>query len=156
KIDRTKPTISAAATTSPNLSGWYTSDVIVHFTCSDPLSGIPAGTCPADQTLSAEGPAVSSVAATVTDAAGNVSILSNVVTVKIDKTAPAISAAATTSPNGAGWYSGNVTVHFTCADAGSGIPAGTCPADQVLSTEGVGVASVAVTVTDAAGNISAL
>src|SRR5207245_2862979 len=40
----------------------------------------------------------------------------------IDKTAPTISGAATTSPNAAGWYDGgSVTVHFTCADALSGI-----------------------------------
>jgi hypothetical protein len=35
KIDKTAPTITAAVTTSPNASGWYTGDVVVHFTCSD-------------------------------------------------------------------------------------------------------------------------
>jgi hypothetical protein len=141
----------------PNAAGWYNTDVIVRFTCDDGEggSGIPDGACPADQVLSAEGAAVSSTAQTVTDAAGNTSAPSNVVTVKIDKTAPTITAAATTSPNANGWYTGNVTVRFTCADAGSGIPAGACPADQILSTEGTAVSSTAQTVTDAAGNISA-
>ena len=325
-IDLTKPTISAAATTSPNGAGWYNGNVTVHFTCTDGLSGIPAGACPADQTLSDEGAAVSSTAQTVTDTAGNASDASNVVTVKIDKTdptitgsattggdpytagtwtnedvvvsfqctdslsdvassnvagqtvsfegktasvsnagtctdnagntaatgsfgpiwidktapnpptasvsppqnaagwsnsvpvtvsfaangdggsatdksgvagcttdasftaesatvagdvasgtctdnagnestatektvkvdltKPTISAAATTSPNGAGWYNGNVTVHFTCTDGLSGIPAGACPADQTLSDEGAAVSSTAQTVTDTAGNAS--
>ena len=35
KIDKTAPTITAAATTAPNQNGWYTGDVVVHFTCSD-------------------------------------------------------------------------------------------------------------------------
>ena len=154
--DTTKPTISAAATTSPNGAGWYNADVVVHFTCYDADSGIPAGACPADQVLSAEGAAVSSVAMTVTDAAGNISDPSNVVTVSIDKTQPTISAAATSSPNPAGWYASSVTVHFTCADGLSGIPVGNCPADQVFGIEGAGITSTAMTVTDTAGNLSSL
>ncbi|MDE3089878.1 MAG: hypothetical protein KGJ80_10910, partial [Chloroflexota bacterium] len=77
--DNTPPTISAAATTSPNAAGWYNTDVIVHFTCTDNVggSGIPSGNCPSDQTLSNEGAAVPSTAQTVTDAAGNTSALSN-------------------------------------------------------------------------------
>jgi CSLREA domain-containing protein len=233
-IDKTAPTITAAATTLPNAAGWYNSNVTIHFTCADASSGIPAGACPADQTLSAEGAAVSSIAQTVTDAAGNTSAASNVVTVqidktaptasptqtpaangagwnnsdvtvtwnwadnasgagidtancttsstssgegtltlnatckdlagntgsasytvKVDKTAPIITAAATTAPNGAGWYNGNVTIQFTCTDAGSGIPAGACPAIQTLSTEGASVSSTAQTVADVVGNLSA-
>ena len=53
---------------------------------------------------------------TCTDNAGNESTATEK-TVKIDLTKPTISAAVTTSPNGAGWYNGNVTVHFTCTDS---------------------------------------
>ena len=81
-IDTTPPTIIAAATTSPMANGWYSGPVTVHFTCSDSGSGIRAGACPPDQTLSGIGTAISSTAETVTDAAGNVSAESNVVTVK--------------------------------------------------------------------------
>jgi hypothetical protein len=88
KVDTKAPTIVAAATSSPNGAGFYNGDVLVHFTCTDTGSGIPAGACPADQTLTGIG-SVSSTAATVTDAAGNVSQPSNVVTVKI-VTAPAL------------------------------------------------------------------
>jgi hypothetical protein len=99
--------------TSPNANGWYISPVVVHFTCADALSGIPTGTCPSDQFLSSDGGAVSSIAQTVADAAGNTSAASNVLTVKIDTTRPTLSAAATTQPNASGWYSAPVTIHFT-------------------------------------------
>ncbi len=155
RIDKTLPTITAAAVLAPGPTGWYTRDVRVHFTCLDAVSGIPVGNCPADQILSAEGPAVASTAVTVTDAAGNVSLPSNVVTVKIDKTRPTVTAAALTAPNAAGWYNGDVTVAFTCTDALSGIPEDACPASQTLRAEGAAVASLAVTVRDVAGNISA-
>ena len=104
--------------------------------------------------LSTEGTAVSSIAQTVSDQAGNVSDPSNVVTVRIDKTRPTISAAATLSPNGNGWYNDDVTVHFTCADSLSGIVAGDCPGDEILSTQGTAVSSTAQTVADKAGNVS--
>ena len=157
KVDKTKPTISAAATTSPNTAGWYKNDVLVQFTCFDTGGSdvAPSGGCPAPETLSIEGASVPSTIKTAVDAAGNESDPSNVVTVKIDKSKPTISAAATTSPNTAGWYNGNVIVHFTCSDAGgSGIPTGACPADQTLNAEGAATASSATTVTDAAGNTS--
>ena len=154
KVDKTKPDISAAATSSPNAHDWYRTNVTVHFTCTDGLSGIVAGDCPGNQVLNTEGAAVSSTAQTVSDQAGNVSDPSNVVTVSIDKTQPTISAAATLSPNGNGWYNDDVTVHFTCADSLSGIVAGDCPGDETLSTQGTDVSSTAQTVSDKAGNVS--
>ena len=119
----------------------------IHFTCSDSLSGIPDGACPADQTLRSEGKTVQSTAQTVKDAVGNVSAPSNTISVKVDKTAPTTLAAVTKSPNKTGWYKGNVKIHFTCSDALSGIPKGACPADQVLSSEGTAVQSFAQAVT---------
>jgi hypothetical protein len=156
KVDKTAPTISAAATTQPNSNGWYNAPVTVHFICSDSLSEIAIGACPTDQILSTEGSAVASTAQTVTDLAGNSSNLSNVVTAKIDKTAPTIVAAATTQPNSNGWYNANVTVHFICSDSLSELAVGACPTDQILSTEGSAVASTAQTATDLAGNSSNL
>ena len=101
------PTITAAATTQPDANGFYYGPVVVHFTCSDTGSGIPAGACPPDQTLTDVGLAVSSTPETVTDAAGNVSAPSNVVTVKIvnptglcELTRPDVQARAATGPSG--------------------------------------------------------
>ncbi len=151
-VDKTKPAIIAGVSAGTEGSnGWYTSNVMVRFVCSDATSGV--ADCPSDEALTSQGVNMSS-AQTATDLAGNTSDASNVVTVKIDKTKPTISAVATTSPNAAGWYGGNATIHYICADEDSGIPAGACPVDQTLSTEGASVASLAQTVTDAAGNTS--
>ena len=157
-IDLTKPTISAAVTTSPNGAGWYNGNVTVHFTCTDGLSDIPAGACPADQTLSDEGAAVSSTAQTVTDAAGNTSDASNVVTVKIDNTDPTITGSATTGgdPYTAGtWTNEDVVVSFECTDSLSEV-ASSNVAGQTVSFEGK-TASVSNTGTcaDNAGNTEA-
>jgi len=91
----------------------------VHFTCADAGSGIPANACPADQILSTEGPAIASTARTVTDAAGNTSDPSNVITVAIDKTATvtlgSLSATYTGSPQAvtATTVPGGLTVNLT-------------------------------------------
>jgi len=150
--DTTPPTISAAAATPPNGAGWYNTNVTIHFTCADAASGI--ATCPTDQILTASG---TSTAQTATDNAGNTSAPSNTFMVQIDKVAPTITAAIFSGTLGNnGWYTSNVVVRFTCSDTGgSGIPAGACPADQTLSTEGSSISSTAQTVTDRAGNTSA-
>jgi hypothetical protein len=150
KVDRTPPTIAAAATSSPNGSGWYAGDVTVHFTCSDAGSGIPAGACPADQILTGEGAAVSSAAETVVDAAGNTSAASNVVTVKIDRTDPTVAF----SPNG-GVYDVDQTVAIVCtaSDALSGVASSTCAdVNAPAWSLGLGTHVLSATAVDRAGN----
>src|SRR4029078_10657013 len=68
----------------------------------------------------------------------------------VAQTAPTITASASPAANFAGWNNSAVTVHFTCTDATSGIAAGACPADHVVSVEGT--ATVAGTVDDRVGN----
>ncbi|MBK9942146.1 MAG: PxKF domain-containing protein [Kouleothrix sp.] len=151
KVDKTAPTVSAAASSGPNANGWYNGDVTVAFSCADALAGVAS--CPASQTLAGEGTGISSAAATATDRAGNTSALSNIVTVQIDRTAPTVSAAASSGPNSNGWYNGDVTVAFSCADDLAGV--GSCPASQTLAGEGASLSSAAATATDRAGNTSA-
>ena len=145
-MDSIKPTIVAAATTSPNAANWYSGDVTVHFICTDGGSGIPAGACPADQTLSAEGTAVASTSQTVTDAAGNTSDASNVVTVKIDKTAPTLTPVVGPNPV---LLNGSASAASGAVDALSGLASESCGA---LDTSTVGSKSVTCTATDNAGN----
>ncbi len=150
--DATRPTISAGGAPPANLAGWNNGDVTVHFTCADGLSGIPALTCPADQLLSTEGAAVSSTAQTVSDAAGNVSDPSNVVTVMIDKTRPTVS--VTGVANGAQYVSGAVpAAGCQTSDALSGVA--TFATVAVTTTGSNGVGSFTATCTgaiDVAGN----
>ncbi|WP_229796669.1 hypothetical protein, partial [Thermomonas carbonis] len=148
-IDVTTPTIAVSAAPAANGSGWNNSDVTASYTCTDGTSGIAS--CPNDQVLSTEGIGIASTFQTAKDVAGNVSEASNVVTVNIDKTAPTITAAATTAPNANGWHDGDVTIRFSCSDATSGL-ASACPADQTLTGEGTGIASTAQTIQDTAGN----
>jgi hypothetical protein len=154
KIDTSPPTISAAPTSQPNATGWYNANVTVHFTCADSLSGIPTGTCPADQVLSTEGSAVSSTARTVTDAAGNTSASSNVIGVAIDKTAPSVSVTGVT--NGGTSTLGSVpTAACSTTDALSGVAT---PASlHVTGGTASGVGSFTATCSgalDEAGNVA--
>ncbi len=74
--------------------------------------------------------------------------------VKIDKTPPVITGAATTQPNAKGWYNNDVTVIFTATDSsGSGID--TFTPDIVISTAGVDQTATG-TATDVAGNTASV
>jgi hypothetical protein len=146
QIDRTPPTISAAATTQPNSAGWYNAPVTVQFTCADTLSGISTGACPADQVLSADGAAISSTSQTVSDAAGNASAPSNVVSVKIDTTAPTLVPSVSPNPLRLGQ---SASANPNAGDALSGIASQSC---EPLDSSSIGVKSVSCTATDLAGN----
>src|SRR5205814_3061279 len=87
-IDKSRPGISAVVSPPPNAAGWNNTDVRVSFTCTDATSGIAR--CPDPVTLSTEG-AGQVVSGTAVDVAGNQSSVS--VTLNIDKTRPAASAA---------------------------------------------------------------
>ncbi len=146
QYDATDPTISATLTPAANGNGWNNTDVDVHFTCSDNLSGIdPAYGCPVDQTLTSEGLHTLHVA--TADDAGNVVTPS--FDVRIDKTTPTITGSASPAANSYGWNNTNVTVSFSCADGLSGLDS--CESDHVLSSEGAGQ-SVTGHATDKAGN----
>lgn len=145
-VDTVEPTISYTLNpAAPNgANGWYTSDVTVDFTCMD-VGGSGIATCPADITLS---DGVHNVTGTATDNAGNTAAAIGAV-VNIDTVDPTI--ASTLDPataNAAGWYAADVSVGFTCSDAGSGIA--TCAGGTTLA-EGAGQ-SVTGTATDRAGN----
>jgi hypothetical protein len=148
KIDKTAPTITGSRTPAANGAGWNNSDVTVHFTCNDALSGVDSNGCPQDVVVSSEG-ANQSRSGTVTDAAGNTAS-TTVGNINIDKTAPTINASRTPAANANNWNNSDVTVHFTCSDALSGLD-GSCPADVVVSSEGANQ-SVTKSVTDKAGN----
>ena len=148
-VDATKPVINGSRTPAANGEGWSNTDVVVAFTCTDALAGVDVNTV-AGATLSAEG-ADQSVTntGTCTDKAGNTADAATVYGISIDKTAPTLSGAPTTTPNTAGWYKANVTVEWTCGDALSGVVS--CPADSVVTGEGLNQSASAM-VNDRAGN----
>ena len=148
KIDKTAPILTfGAPTPAPNAAGWHNSDVSIAFTAADALSGVASTSIPSPLVLNTEGDNVTGDV-TVTDAAGNSATFTSPA-VKIDKTAPHISATRTPGPNAAGWNNTDVTVSFAATDAGSGVE--TCSPPVTLSTEG-GNQSVTGMATDKAGN----
>lgn len=146
KLDKTAPTITGSRSPAPNANGWNNTDIVVEFDCDDVLSGIKS--CLGSRTVSTNG-AGQSADGTTTDIADN-SASDTVPNINIDKVAPSLSGAPTTSPNDAGWYNSNVTVAWTCSDALSGI-AGSCPAHGTISNEGMGLTANG-SVSDLAGN----
>ncbi len=142
-IDKTPPTIAATAVPPPNASGWNNSDVTVTFSCADSLSQV--ATCPEPVTVMAEG--TQTVSGTAVDRAGNQASTS--VTVHIDKSGPIITATRSPEANANGWNNTDVTVSFTCSDAGSGVES--CAPPVTISSEGENQVASG-TATDRAGN----
>lgn len=146
KWDNIAPTVSHALSPAPNAGDWNTSDVTVTFSAKDDDKGSGVASVTAPVTVTAE-TAGTDVLGTATDTVGNKG--TDKVTVRLDRTRPSITAAVTAGTKTAsGWYSGPVTVSFTCGDALSGVA--TCPDPLVLATNGENTATG--TVTDKAGN----
>ena len=154
-IDLTKPTVIGSATTAANAAGWFRNDVTIRWTPFDALSGIDPATVPADSVVTGEGGSLMAGPATVTDKAGNVSNSAFVGSIRIDRTAPGITAATQRLDNTAwtanadGWFNSSVRVHYSCSDALSGVAA--CDDDDVLSSDGASQ-SASGTAFDVAGN----
>ncbi|MFD1248885.1 OmpL47-type beta-barrel domain-containing protein [Nocardioides ginsengisoli] len=134
--DTTAPVITAGVSPAPNAAGWNRTDATVTFTCTDEPGGSGVASCVADGTSPASASRTVStetagllVSGTGVDKAGNRATTAT--TVKLDKTAPTITASRDRAPNAAGWYDHDVTVSFACSDALSGVQA--CPAAQTLS-----------------------
>lgn len=150
RVDPTAPTANPSQSPATNASGWNNTDVTVSWNWSDSGSSIDPASCTISSASSGEGEQI--LSATCNDSAGNQGSASYAV--KVDTTAPTITAATTTSLNAAGWYRDDVTVSFSCADALSGL-AGACPPSQTLTGEGTAINSTARMVSDLAGNTSA-
>lgn len=144
KIDKTVPTISYTVYETPNPAGWNHSDTTVSFNCSDSISGI--GTCSQPVVVSSE-TASQTIFGTATDLAGNTTTIP--VTVKLDKTLPAISATINPAPNQYGWNSSNISVSFDCTDSLSGVALCSMPVLVDTETEG---RIITGTASDVAGN----
>ncbi|MBI4300923.1 MAG: hypothetical protein HY677_07275, partial [Chloroflexi bacterium] len=114
-------------------NGWYTSDVTVSTTGSDPVSGPVTCTADQQQTTETTGAVFNGDCTNQAGLVGNAAPL----TVKLDKTPPTATLAVTAGTLGAnGWYTSDVTVSTTGSDPVSG-PV-TCTADQQQTTETTG------------------
>jgi hypothetical protein len=147
-VDTTPPVITRTVSPSANAAGWHKSPAAIDWTVTD-IVGV-ASTHNCDDVTVAQETSGLVVTCTASDAAGNSSHES--VTIKLDRTAPAITGSRSPLANGAGWNTGDVTVSFACNDGLSGVDA--CgPATQVVTAEGPNQSRMA-TATDKAGNVA--
>lgn len=143
--DITSPTTTIIQSGLPGNNDWYISNVGISLTATDSDSGVKeihysidgtetvvAGSS-ASFTISVDGE--HPVGYYAVDNAGNTET-AHPLSIKIDQTAPTVTALSSPAPNAAGWNNTNVTVTFTCNDATSGIES--CQAPVEVASEGAG------------------
>ena len=121
--------------------------MVVSFSATDALSGVAPGSLTLPVTFSADGTNLSA-SGQATDLAGNVGSVT-LSSINIDQVNPTIAVTLSPPANANAFRTSAVTAHFICTDALSGIA--TCPADQVITTEGTNQ-TVSGTAVDRAGN----
>jgi hypothetical protein len=145
--DSTPPVITKTIMGTLGNNGWYTSNVSVDWTVSDPESSFTTVGC-ADTTISSDTSGTTS-SCSATSAGGT---SSDSVTIKRDATAPtSVSGAPDRAPDNGTWYNNAVNVVFTGTDAPSGIAS--CTSTNYSGPDGAGV-TVSGSCTDNAGNSS--
>jgi len=161
--DITPPTTTDSLSPTANTNGWNDTAVTVNLAAADnaggsgvkeistTLSGAQTGSAltpgsTASITIAAEG--ITTLTFFARDNAGNQEAPQTLM-IQIDRTAPAIAGSRSPLSNAYGWNNSDVTVHFDCSDAISGI--GFCPPEVVLPGEGANQ-SVTGSAADRAGN----
>lgn len=161
--DTVAPATTPSLAPAPNANSWNNTAVAVRLSAADnpggsgvkeisaTLSGaqtgggVTTGTA-TSITITQEG--VTTLTFFARDNAGNTEA-PKTLTIRIDKTAPAIVGSSRPLSNAHGWNNTDVTVHFDCSDVLSGVAS--CASDTVLSSEGANQ-SVTGTASDVAGN----
>jgi hypothetical protein len=163
KFDATGPSAALGVTAGTlGANSWYTSDVTVHASGTDSSSSPVA--CTADQLQTNETSGQSFTGSCANEA--GLSTSAGSLTIKLDKSAPAITdLGPTTSPNGNGWYQSDVVNRFQAADGVSGLDSDCLVAyplsgsDRIQSKtttgEGAAVAVTSDSCADLAGNTAA-
>lgn len=166
--DLQAPISTSTLLPAANAAGWNNTNVSVQLSAIDEVGGSgvrqiqysASGAQPvavtivpgsaASTAITAEG--ITSVTYFASDNAGNAEPARSL-QVRIDRTAPGISAVRTPLANAAGWNNTDVVVMFTCTDSLSGVVS---PGSQVvLNTSGAGQSATG-TCTDLAGNTASL
>jgi streptogramin lyase len=149
--DTTPPVITHTVTGTLGLNGWYTSNVTVTWSVTDPLAPIISQTGCGSTTISAD-----TAGQTITcSAVGQGGTSTQSVTIKRDSTLPIVN--ITTPANGGSYVTGStVNAAYGCADALSGVAScvGTVANGAPIDTTGTGTKSFTLTATDKAGNVA--
>jgi hypothetical protein len=149
KYDDTPPTVTAAASRSPDDNGWYNQPVGISWSGTDATSGIDS--CSAPLTYSGPETKNASSAGSCTDEAGNMGTPAPL-SIKYDATPPVATAAADRGPDANGWYDHGLTISWGSSDPVSGIAS--CSSTTYAGPDSASVGPSG-TCTDGAGNTSA-
>ena len=141
--DTTPPTVSVEVTGTLGSNDWYTSDVDVAWTVTDPDSPVVETGC--EEVSITEDTSETTLSCSATSDGGTTT---EDVTIKRDATAPLAAATSLPAPIG-GWNRTDVTVSFEAIDALSGLDS--CSDPVVVDTDGAALA-IEGTCTDLAGN----
>jgi hypothetical protein len=135
-IDSSPPAIDFVLNPAPvPVGGFYTGDVTLTWSVTEaqsPESLVKTGCV--DQSVTSDRP-YATYSCAATSAGGEASVVE--VEFGRDATRPTITASVSGPSTVAGWYTGDVTVTFTCTDATSGVATDTVP-DAILTTDGAG------------------
>jgi hypothetical protein len=154
------PPASYSCTPGPlDCSGWHNANVTLGWTSMRPPVVDDDGNCPSAKRITNEGVTTWQCGVLVeqTPPAAPVWVLT-MATIRIDKTAPSVTATPSRGPDANGWYRAPLQVAFSGSDAAgggretSGVQSCTTP---TYSTPDSATASVTGTCTDVAGNTSA-
>ena len=119
-IDKTPPLASAVGDPASNVAGWNRTDVTVHFSCQDSLSGIDF--CPDPVVVDSEG-RNQVISGSASDLAGNTQSAS--ATLNIDTTPPSVD--ITQPVDGATLHTPEIEATGTVSDSLSGVASVLCP-----------------------------
>jgi hypothetical protein len=151
-VDPSGPVITKTVTGQQGNLGWYTGDVAVDWTVSDPQSpnSLTTNGCADFSVTSDQGSTTYTCTAT---SAGGTSTDS--VTIKRDATAPTVTAAADRSADHNGWYNHALTVSFSGTDTANGSGNVTCDAGVNYSGPATSSHTISGSCADEAGNSAA-
>ena len=144
--DPTPPEITVSTFGTLGANGWHVSNVTLVWTVAEP-EGPPLSTSGCDaKTLTTDTVGTTFTCSATSDGGTTIKIR----TIKLDKTAPAVSGAADRQPDASGWYNRALTVSFSGTDGLSGIEA--CSSAGYSGPDNP-TASVAGSCRDKAGNL---
>lgn len=153
-VDTTPPVITPHVSGTLGNNDWYTSDVAVSWTVTDPETAVSASPGCDDISITTDSTG-RTLTCTATSGGGT---SEQSVTVKRDTTAPVIGHGVSPPVDGLnGWYVTAPTVTFTCSDTGSGVASCVANGDSsgsVTLGESATPQTVAGIATDNAGNVS--
>ena len=131
-IDKTAPVVTLAASGDHINNEWFTGDVVITTTCEENISGIVSQTGLQSQTEETAGMPFSGSCTNGAGLTGNATPL----IVRLDKTAPVVTLAASGNHVNNEWFTGDVSIHTSGEDLISGVVSCTPDATQTDETQG--------------------